>query len=67
MLADNGSVPGVFSTHFAQANQHSERMGGALDRNAAKMAGVIAEEDREKSANGRKLFAPWKFWRHMPA
>ena len=42
-------------------------MAGALDRSTAKMAGLIAEVDKEKSANGENLFAPWKFWRQVAA
>jgi len=42
-------------------------MAGALDRSTAKMAGLIAEEDRENSVSTGNLFAPRKFRRHVPA
>jgi signal transduction protein with GAF and PtsI domain len=49
ILANNGSVLGILSTHFANANQFSEKMAGPLDRYAAKIARLIAEYDTEKS------------------
>ena len=52
ILANDGSVLGVFSTHFSQANQYSEKMAGPLDRYAAKIARLIAEYEAEKLGAG---------------
>lgn len=55
ILARDGSVLGVFSTHFAQANQFSGRMTGPLDRYMARMAVLIEEHDSGKSASGANI------------
>jgi hypothetical protein len=63
ILANDGSVLGVFSTHFAQANQFSEKMGGPLDRYAAKMAMLIEEQYVDKFGGGAtaasRVMAHW--------
>jgi GAF domain-containing protein len=43
ILAYDGSVLGVLSTHFTKANQYFEKMGGPLDRHAARIAALIEE------------------------
>lgn len=43
IMRNDGAVLGVFSTHFSQANQFSEKMAGPLDRCASRMAGRILE------------------------
>jgi GAF domain-containing protein len=48
ILANSGNVLGVLSTHFAQANQYSEKMAGPLDRYASKMATLISEHDTDR-------------------
>ena len=52
ILANDGSVLGVFSTHFENANQFSEKMAGPLDRYASRMARLIAEYEMEKCGSG---------------
>lgn len=48
ILTNSGTVLGVLSTHFAQANQYSEKMAGPLDRYASKMATLISEHDTDR-------------------
>jgi GAF domain-containing protein len=50
ILAHNGDVLGVFSTHFAHTNQFSGKMAGPLDRYTARMAALIEEHDSDKFA-----------------
>jgi GAF domain-containing protein len=48
ILAYDGSVQGVLSTHFAQANFFSEKMAGPLDRCVSKIAALIAGHETDE-------------------
>jgi len=52
ILANDGSVLGIFSTHFPLAHQFSEKMAGTLDRYAARMARLIEEFSKDKVGGG---------------
>jgi GAF domain-containing protein len=66
ILANDGSVLGVFSTHFENANQFSEKMAGPLDRYASRMARLIAEYDVEKCSGGAVVQPRRNHHRHVP-
>lgn len=67
ILANDGSVRGVFSTHFENANQFSEKMAGPLDRYASRMARLIAEYDTEKGRDSAAVSPRRNHHRHVSA
>jgi GAF domain-containing protein len=55
IFAHDGSVLGVFSTHFARPGQYSERLGGMLDRCAGRMAALIEGQPESEFPSGTDI------------